>query len=307
MAPKHLLLWESTRQTAERFAGAPLKPTEPKLGRYDMIVLIFSSNPVVFQGVSMHLWWGVIWRLSAPGWVLEEGKCSVNEIKTMFTERRHPFQRNSHGPDRLQIRFHVSSRAGWWHLPTLFTQTGEWDFLTSIKAVARKQICSLLKYTNTVFPFKMQQSSAPTFRELSWRWVTEDAGGGTVCIWGTALRAQRHGRIEVQVWGRPSRASGAFPRTKDTCAVSPGGQLHLHPAANQRNTNGKAQINNSLHVTTRRLLGWDINESFWSFSSAFWESKVIVSSPPQPSPPLPSLPSPPLPSLPSCWTCCFML
>lgn len=97
-----------------------------------------------FSAVSMYLRWIVIWRRSAPGWVLGERKCSVNEIKTMFTERRHPFQRNSHGPDRLQICFHVSSRAGWWHLPTLFTQTGEWDFLTSIQAVARKQICSIL-------------------------------------------------------------------------------------------------------------------------------------------------------------------
>lgn len=78
-----------------------------------------------FSVVSIYLWWSVIWLCSASGWVLGERKCSVNEIKMMFTERRHPFQRNSHGPDRLPICFHVSSGAGWWHLPTLFTQTGE--------------------------------------------------------------------------------------------------------------------------------------------------------------------------------------
>lgn len=139
-ALKHLWLWESTRQTAEHF--------EPdRAERWEGMTwssCYLAQMQLCFSVVSMYLRWIVIWRRSAPGWVWGERKCSVNEIKAMFTERRRPFQRNSHGPDRLQICFHVSSRAGWWHLPTLFTQTGEWDFLTSIKAVARKQICSLL-------------------------------------------------------------------------------------------------------------------------------------------------------------------
>lgn len=51
-ALKHLLLCESTQQTAEHFAGALLNPTDlggekKGVGGYDMIILNFSS--VVFQ------------------------------------------------------------------------------------------------------------------------------------------------------------------------------------------------------------------------------------------------------------------
>lgn len=135
-----------------------------------------------------------------------------------------------------------------------------------------------------------------------------------ICIWRTAPRAQRHGRIEAQVWGRRSKkfpratwpplsrqkfgATGAFPKEQGYVYNPPRRAIWfdlIDPAANQWNTTQMAKNKSTADfMLLRRLLGWGINESFWSFSSAFWESKKfassrLASSPPHPSPPLPPL------------------
>lgn len=100
---------------------------------------------------------------------------------------------------------------------------------------------------------------------------------------------------------RPDRSLeqlGLFPRSKDMCTIPPGGQFDLIWLIQQQisETQHKWQRTNQQLTSWyfRRLLGWGINESFWSFSSAFWESKKLASSrlassPPHPSPPLPPL------------------
>lgn len=101
---------------------------------------------------------------------------------------------------------------------------------------------------------------------------------------------------------RPDRSLeqlGLFPRSKDMCTIPSRRAIWfdlIDPAANQWNTTQMAKNKSTADfMLLRRLLGWGINESFWSFSSAFWESKKL---PRLASPPLlriPPLPSPPSP------------
>lgn len=91
---------------------------------------------------------------------------------------------------------------------------------------------------------------------------------------------------------------GLFPRSKDMRTMPPGGQFDLIWLIQQQISETQHKWQRTNQQLTSCYFGgcWDevLNESFWSFSSAFWESKKLASSrlassPPHPSPPLPPL------------------